>query len=67
MTANCKRTANRHSIPHSPNLGTLTADWAEVAAEIAVAVVAMLHLALMPVGIVRNGLLPVAETLEIFS
>jgi hypothetical protein len=29
--------------------------------------VAMLHLALMPVGIVRNGLLPVAETLEIFS
>ena len=49
-----------------PNLGTLTADWAEVAAEIAVAVVAMLHLALMPVSIVRNGLLPLAETLVIF-
>ena len=52
---------------YAPHFGTLTADWAEVAAEIAVAVVAMLHLALMPVGIVRNGLLPVAETLEIFS
>jgi hypothetical protein len=28
--------------------------------------VAMLHLALMPVSIVRNGLLPLAETLVIF-
>ena len=62
MTANCKRTANRHSIPHSPNLGALATDGAGVALKLVAAVVAVLHLALMPVVIVRFRLLPATET-----
>ena len=51
---------------HTSHFGTLTTDGTEVATEIAVAVVAMLHLALVPVSKVRNAFLPLAEALVIF-
>lgn len=52
--------------PHTSHLGTLPTDWTEVADKLIAAVVTLLHLSLIPVGIVRHSLLPVTETEVVF-
>ena len=54
--------------PHSPHLGTLAAARTEVVGKLGAAVTAMLHTALVAVGIVQLRLLPAAETaVELFQ
>ena len=50
---------------HPTHLGTLAAARTEVVGKLRAAVMAMPHLALMPVDIVRLSLLPAAETVVI--
>ena len=48
--------------PHTSHLCSLTTDGTEIPVKLVAAVVAMLHWTFMPVDIVRQSLLPVAET-----